>query len=172
MNLANVSAVADISSLCELDDVTIYEVGSRLDAAFEEDGSLRPVAESDEASSGDGAGSDSKEEHEWELHIAVGPRRVECRARLLVRARGARYLVDAGVRYKGSHQLDEVPRETIFRFVETAALPTLLPFIRSEIHQGAAKIGANSKVFRSLSDEVLHQVLADAFREGDDGAQK
>lgn len=167
MNHTEMNTGADISKLCEFDDVRIYEVGIRLDAAFEENGDLQLVADSDGTSFECDANesSDSEEAHDWELHIAVQPCKVEFRARLLVRDRGARYLVDAGVRYKGPRELNEMPRKSIFRFIETTAFPTLLPFIRSEVRQGAAKIGAGRKIFRPLNGDGLRKVLATALRE-------
>lgn len=160
----------DIANLCVLDDVRIYEVGIRLDAAFEDDGDLKVVTDSDGTDFEDdaNASSGSGEAHDWELHVTVRPYEVEFRARLLVRDRDARYLVDAGVRYKSPQGLNEVPRQLIIRFIETTAVAALLPVIRSEVRQGAAKIGAGRRIFKSLSGEGLRKVLAKSLQSAND----
>jgi hypothetical protein len=171
MSQADMNTELDISNLCEFDDVRIYEVGIRLDAAFEEDGDLQLIADSDSTGFEDDVDESSynEEAHDWELHVTVQPCKVEFRARLLIRDRAARYLVDAGIRYKGPHELNEMPQRIIFRFIETTAFPTLLPFIRSEVHQGAAKLGADHKVFRSPSSGWVREVLAKALQRNASG---
>lgn len=164
----NTGTEVTIASLCELDDVQIYETGSRLDAAFKEDGSLKLVTGLEEAYSEaaqDGSESKEVEVHELELHIAVGFKRLECRARLLVRDRSGRYLVDAGIKYKSPQGLHEFPRETILNFIQTTAFPALFPFILGELYQGAARIGTDRRTFVSLSAEILNEVLSEGLHE-------
>lgn len=161
------SISAELASLCELHDVVYYETGSRLDSAFDEDELTDPVDPSqltidDTLQNDDGESEKSQEVQKWQLVINVEPYRLECRARVLVKFKAARYLVDAGAIFVSETVIDEFPREVVFTFIEDVAMPNLLPYIRTEMQQNAAKIGADRHVFRQLTSLGLHEALMQA----------
>src|SRR5690349_4631548 len=134
----------DLRLIYILDDVRMYEVACRTDLGFKDDFT---TAARDRRRKLRAEGKSDEEEQRWDITIRVSPKRIECRARVVVQLRDCRYLVDGASIYLNP-SADSTPQESaLVQFVEQEALPTLYPYLRAEIHQAAAKIRGSRRVF-------------------------
>ena len=155
----------DLRDFYELDDVRLYEVACRTDIGFKEDEAT--VTARTQAQKRKEEGKGEEEDQQWDISVKVSARRIECRARVFVMLRDCRYLVDAASIYRSDTQEGPPPQDLVVKFIEKEALPALLPFVRAEVHQGAAKIRGSRRVFKDLTLDGVLEAAASAAPAGD-----
>ncbi len=151
----------DLSAAYELLDIRIYEVAFRTDQGFKGD-EVSSAARARRKQRKEQGRSDDEDQN-WDITIKVSPKRLECRARLMIVHRDCRYLVDAASIYsRREHTAEDPPEHAVISFAESEALPTLFPYLRAEVHQAAEKVRGSRRVFSDLTMDGVRKAFDNA----------